>query len=115
MQMNIVTWEDLRSELHRLFTHPDLGEDLVERFTSYIDQDIHDPAVVSIWSSIEADRRAGIEESLTLRDLDVSLEEVVSCLVDWNNNAWNFPPHRAPERLDFEEVCELIIPLSRRI
>lgn len=115
MQKVIVTWEDLRSEVRRLFTHPDLGEDLVKRFTSYMDEEVHDSAIVSIWSCIEADRRGGYKEPLTLSDLDLSLEEVVNCLVEYNNNAWNFPPRRAPERLNFDEVCDLIFPLSCRI
>ena len=115
MQTNIVTWEDLRSELYRLFTHPDLGEDLADRFTRYMDEEIHDPAVVSIWSRIEADRRAGVSEPLTLRDLDCDLEEVVGCLVEYNNNAWNFPPHRYPPRLDFDEVSQKVLELSKQI
>ena len=115
MQKVIVTWEDLRSEIRRLFTHPLLGEDLVERFTIYMDEDVHDPAIVSIWSRIESDRQSGYDETLTLNDLDCDLEEVVSCLVEYNNNAWNFPPRRAPERLNFDEVSQKVLELSRQI
>lgn len=115
MQKLIVTWEDLRSELRRLFTHPDLGADLVDRFTRYMDEEIHDPAVVSIWSRIEAEREIDGGDPLTLRDLDCDLEEVVNCLVEYNNNAWNFPPRHAPERLDFDEVSQRVLELSIQI
>ena len=48
MQKVIVTWEDLRSEIRLLFTHEGLGEDLAGRFAVFMDEEVHDPAVVSI-------------------------------------------------------------------
>jgi hypothetical protein len=115
MQKVIVTWEDLRSEIRLLFTHEGLGEDLAGRFAVFMDEEVHDPAVVSIWSQIESDRRRGDNEPLTVMDLDCGLEEVVACLVDWNNNPWNFPPRHAPERLNFDEVQRKVLNLSRRL
>jgi hypothetical protein len=115
MQKAIVTWEDLRSEIRRLFTHESLGEDLASRFAVFMDEEVHDPAVVSIWSQIESDRRCGDNEPLTVMDLDCGLEEVVACLVDWNNNPWNFPPRHAPERLNFDEVQRKVLELSSQL
>lgn len=104
----ITTWSGLRAAFRELLTHPSLGE-TAEWFASYLEEDIHDEALTGCWSAIEsdfrADNRAGRDhETITLRDLDCDIEEVVSALVSYNNNGWNFAPDGRPPLLNFNET-----------
>ena len=108
----ITTWSELRSAFKELLTHPSLGE-TAEWFESYLEESIHDEALVGCWSSIESDRRdatkCGFEvEEITLRELDCDIAEVVCALVSYNNDEWNFAPGGAPKKLHFDEVMERV-------
>ena len=108
----ITTWADLRAAFRELLTHPSLGE-TAEWFDSYLEEDIHDEVLIGCWSAIESDFRhdqaAGRSScSITLRDLDCDIEEVVSGLISYHNNPWNFAPGGAPEKLCFDEVMERV-------
>jgi hypothetical protein len=104
----ITTWSALRAAFRELLTHPSLGE-TAEWFASYLEEDIHDEALVGCWSAIESDFRHDEREgrsscSITLRDLDCDIEEVVSALVSYNNNGWNFAPGGRPPLLNFNDT-----------
>jgi len=108
----ITTWSDLRAAFRELLTHPSLGE-TAEWFDSYLEEDIHDEVLVGCWSAIESDFRhdqaAGRSScSITLRDLDCDLEEVVSALVSYNNNGWNFAPGGRPPVLEFKDTMRRV-------
>jgi hypothetical protein len=104
----ITTWSALRAAFRELLTHPSLGE-TAEWFASYLEEDIHDEALTGCWSAIESDfltdDLVGSErEKITLRDLDCDIEEVVSALVSYNNNGWNFAPGGRPPLLNFNDT-----------
>ena len=108
----ITTWADLRAAFRELLTHPSLGE-TAEWFDSYLEEDIHDEVLIGCWSAIESDFRhdqaAGRSScSITLRDLDYDIEEVVSALVSYNNNGWNFAPGGRPPVLEFKDTMRRV-------
>jgi len=104
----ITTWSALRAAFRELLTHPSLGE-TAEWFASYLEEDVHDEALTGCWSAIESDFRTddlvgNDHETITLRDLDCDIEEVVSALVSYNNNGWNFAPGGRPPLLNFNDT-----------
>lgn len=108
----ITDWAALRQAFRDLLTHESLGDTAIW-FESYIDQDIHDSALCDCWSSLESEMRSIAKysqhpEVFTLRELDCDIEEVVSALITYNNNPWNFAPGGAPEKLHFDEVMERV-------
>jgi len=112
--LNPVTdWTSLRQAFRDLLTHESLG-DLAIWFSSYIDQDIHDGALCDCWDSLSSEMRSYAKYSpgepcvFTIRDLDCDIEEVVSGLISYHNNPWNFAPDGAPEKLRFDEVMERV-------
>ena len=103
MQLNrINSWEDLRSEFSRLFTHPSLGE-LADTFKDYLDQDIHDGALVNCWADLKD------EPGFTLVDLGDDIEYAVALLCNYNNNWMNFAPGGAPPMLDHVTVLKMVV------
>ena len=108
----ITTWSGLRAAFRELLTHPSLGE-TAGWFASYLDEDVLVEALVGCWSSIESefrhDQAAGRSScSITLRDLDCDIEEVVSALVSYNNNGWNFAPGGRPPVLEFMDTMRRV-------
>jgi hypothetical protein len=97
----INSWEDLRAEFSRLFTHPHLGE-LADTFKDYIDQDIHDGALVNCWYDLKD------EPGFTLLDLGDYIEYAVSLLCNYNNDWMNFAPGGAPPMLDHVSVLKMV-------
>ena len=109
----ITEWTSLRQAFRDLLTHESLG-DLAIWFACYIDQDLHDRALCECWDSLESEIRSIAKyapdhpEVFTILDLDYDIEEVVSTLISYNNNPWNFSPGGAPEELRFDEVMERV-------
>jgi len=97
----INSWEDLRAEFSRLFTHPHLGE-LADIFKDYIDQDIHDGALVNCWYDLKD------EPGFTLLDLGDYIEYSVALLCNYNNDWMNFAPGGAPPMLDHVSVLKMV-------
>ena len=109
----ITSWSDIRQAFRDLLTHESLGDTAVW-FESYIEQDIHDGALCDCWDSLSSEMKSYAKYSpnepcvFTIRDLDCDIEEVVSALISYNNNPWNFSPGGAPEELRFDEVMERV-------
>ena len=107
----ITDWASLRQAVRDLLTHESLG-DLAIWFACYIDQDLHDNALCECWDSLSWEMRSYAKYApdqscvFTIRDLDCDIEEVVSGLISYHNNPWNFAPGGAPEKLRFDEVME---------
>jgi hypothetical protein len=97
----INSWEDLRAEFSRLFTHPHLGE-LADTFKDYIDQDIHDGALANCWYDLKD------EPGFTLLDLGDDIWYAVSLLCNYNNDWMNFAPGGAPPMLDHVSVLKMV-------
>jgi len=106
MQLNrINSWEDLRSEFSRLFTHPSLGE-LADTFKDYLDQDIHDGALVNCWADLKD------EPGFTLLDLGDYIEYAVALLCNYNNSWMNFAPGGCPPKLDHVSVLKVVVEVA---
>lgn len=109
----ITSWSDIRQAFRDLLTHESLGDTAVW-FESYIEQDIHDGALCDCWDSLSSEMKSYAKYSpnepcvFTIRDLDYDIEEVVSALISYHNNPWNFAPGGAPEKLRFDEVMERV-------
>jgi len=108
----ITTWSALRAAFRELLTHPSLGE-TAEWFASYLEEDVHDEALTGCWSAIESDFRTddlvgNDHETITLWDLECDIEEVVSALVSYNNNGWNFAPGGRPPVLEFMDTMRRV-------
>jgi hypothetical protein len=109
----ITDWTSIRQAFRDLLTHESLGDTAVW-FESYIEQDIHDGALCDCWDSLSSEMKSYAKYSpnepcvFTIRDLDCDIEEVVSTLIYYNNNPWNFSPGGAPEELRFDEVMERV-------